>query len=96
MAVAYVMEFSGATPDQYDQIVQKMGLTPGGPTPPGAIFHWAAVTDNGMLVVDVWENEEVFNKFSEEQIGPYSREAGITAPPKVTMHQVHNHLGGAA
>ena len=95
MAVAYRMEFPGATLDQYDQVIKKMGLTPGGPTPPGAIFHWAAATDDGVLVVDVWETEEVFNKFSEEQIQPFSQEAGLPAP-KVTMHQVHNHLGGSS
>ncbi len=95
MAVAYRMEFPGATLDQYDQVIKKMGLTPRGSTPPGAIFHWAAATDDGVLVVDVWENEEVFNKFSEEQIQPFSQEAGLPAP-KVTMNQVHNYLGGSA
>lgn len=95
MAVAYRMEFPGATLDQYDQVIKKMGLTPGGPTPPGAISHWAAATDDGLLVVDVWDNEAAFNKFSEEQIQPFSQEAGIPSP-KVTMYQVHNHLGGSA
>jgi len=28
-----------ATLDQYDQVIRKMGLTQGGPTPPGAISH---------------------------------------------------------
>ena len=33
MAVAVEMNFKGATLDQYDQVLQKMGLTPGGATP---------------------------------------------------------------
>ena len=57
MAVAVEMKFRGATTDQYDQIREKMGLTPGGATPPGAISHWVAKTDDGMHIVDVWESE---------------------------------------
>jgi hypothetical protein len=93
MAVAYELRFQGATTDQYDQVLQKMGLTPGGPVPPGAIFHWAAKTGDGLLVVDVWESEEAFDKFSSEQIVPYTQEVGIGAP-EVTKHAVHNYLGG--
>ncbi len=49
MAVAIEMNFKGATIDQYDQVIDKMGLT-GGSTPPGAISHWVAKTDEGIRV----------------------------------------------
>ena len=91
MAVAIEMYFKGATPEQYDKIIELMGLT-SGDTPPGAIFHWAAKTDDGMRIVDVWESREVFDRFSQEQIGPYSQQAGITAPPETIYRDVHNHL----
>jgi hypothetical protein len=94
MAVAIMMDFPGATLDQYDQIIEKMGLEPGGDTPEGAHFHWVTATDDGIRVVDVWETQEQFDKFAEEQIGPYSQEVGIPAPPQTTVHQVHNHLSG--
>ena len=71
MAVAVEMNFKGATLDQYDQVIQKMGLTPGGATPPGAISHWAAKTDEGLRVVDVWETKEAYDQFAAERIGPY-------------------------
>ena len=57
------------TLDPYDQILQKMGLEQGGPTPPGAISHFVTKTDDGVRVVDVWESQEVFQRFAEEQIG---------------------------
>jgi hypothetical protein len=38
MALAVVMDFDGATLDQYDQAVAKMGLSPGGAGPPGALM----------------------------------------------------------
>ena len=52
MAVAIEMNFKGATPEQYDKIIELMGRT-SGEIPPGAIFHWAATTDDGMRIFDV-------------------------------------------
>ena len=95
MAVAFKMKFEGATLEQYDKVIELMGLTGDSPAPEGAIFHWVAKTDDGILVVDVWESDEQFNKFAEEQIGPYSAQAGIPGPPEMTYRDVHNTLGGS-
>jgi heme-degrading monooxygenase HmoA len=92
MAVAIEMNFRGASTDQYDQVIQKMGLRQGGPTPPGAISHFVTRTDDGIKVVDVWETKEAFEKFAEEQIGPYTREVGISEEPEMRFHDVHNYL----
>jgi hypothetical protein len=92
MAVALILDFKGMTLDQYDQILEKMGLTPDGETPPGAIFHWVAESDEGVRVVDVWEDRATFDKFAEEQIGPYSAEVGVTNPPEITQYDLHNTL----
>ena len=91
MAVAIEMDFKGATIDQYDQVVEKMGLT-NGSTPPGAISHWVAKTDDGIRVVDVWETKDVFDRFAADQIGPYTREAGMNEEPEIRVYDVHNHL----
>ena len=92
MAVAIEMNFKGATLDQYDQVIELMGLGGDAPSPPGALFHWVAKTDDGIRVVDVWETMEQFKKFSDEQIGPYTQQVGIPAPPEVTTYEVHNTL----
>jgi len=39
----------------------------------------------------VWESREAFEKFAQEQIGPYSREAGITEEPEATFTEVHKY-----
>jgi hypothetical protein len=93
MAVAVEMNFRGATTEQYDQIIQKMGLTPKGATPENAVSHWVAQTDDGMRVVDVWDSKEAYEQYAQEKIGPYSAEAGITEPPEVRFYEVHNYLG---
>jgi hypothetical protein len=92
MAIAVQIDFEGATLDQYDAVCSKMGLTPKGPGPKGAISHFATLTDSGLRVVDVWESREQFDKFAQEQIGPYSQEAGITSQPAMQFFEVHNYF----
>ena len=92
MAVGVVLEFDGATLDQYDQVIEKMGLTPGGAGAPGGLFHWVTQTDNGIRVTDVWQDRETFEQFAQEQIGPFTAEVGITNPPRTSFFDVHNYL----
>ncbi len=92
MAVAVQMDFDGGTTDQYDEVCRKMGLTPKGPGPTGAISHFATMTDSGLRIVDVWETQEQFEKFAQEQIGPFSQEAGMAGPPQMQFFEVHNYF----
>ena len=92
MAVGYEMRFESATLEQYDEILELMGLSESVAHVDGAIFHWVAKTDDGLIVVDVWESNEHFNRFAEEQIGPYSQQVGIPNPPVTTRYEVHNTL----
>jgi hypothetical protein len=92
MAVAVVVDFDGATLDQYDDVIERMGFAPGSAGAPGALFHWVAKTNGGICVTDVWESREQYERFAAAQIGPYAQEAGMPGPPRVTFHDVHNHL----
>jgi hypothetical protein len=92
MAVGVVMEFEGATLGQYDQVIQKMGFSPGGAGASGALFHWVTATDGGIRVTDVWTDRETFERFAQEQIGPYTAEVGIPNPPDISFFEVHNYL----
>jgi hypothetical protein len=92
MAVAIVLTFRGATLDQYDKVLESMGLARGGPVPPGALFHWVTKTDDGIKVVDVWESQEQFDRFAQEEIGPKTRAAGIESEPEIRTYEVHNYL----
>jgi hypothetical protein len=92
--VGIVLDFKGATLDQYDQVIERMGLEPGGDAPPGGLFHWVTATDDGIRVTDVWETREQFQQFADTQIGPITQEVGFPAPPDITFHEVHSHIGG--
>jgi hypothetical protein len=92
MAVTIILDFKGSTLDQYDQVIEKMGLTPGGKVVPGALFHICHETDDGFRVIDTWESREQFDKFSEEQIGPFTQEVGMTTPPDVQYIDLYSYL----
>ncbi len=63
----------------------------GGQAPESGLFHWVAQTDDGLMVVDVWEWAEAFQAFADEKTGPITAEEGL-APPQVEHHEVHNTL----
>ena len=92
MAVGVQLDFKGATLDQYDEVVRKMGFTPGGKGAPGGISHFVVKTDDGIRVTDVWDSKESFEKFAQEKIGPLTQEVGIPGPPVTTFLDVHNYL----
>lgn len=93
MPVAFEMRFPGGTLDQYDQVIEKMGYEPRGKGADPAYFHWVTQTDDGLLVVDVWESQEDFDEFAESTMGPITAEVGVS-PPQITAHEVHNYLTG--
>jgi hypothetical protein len=92
MAIAVVMGFKGATLDQYDQVMEKMGLDDTHEMPEGGVLHFVQATADGIRVTDVWDTRADYEKFAQEQIGPYSQEVGVPAPPEVTYSEIHNYL----
>jgi hypothetical protein len=79
MAVVVTQEFE-ATPEQYDQVTEKIG--PDADPPQGLIVHTGIDLGGGkMRAVDVWESAEQFQSFAENRLGPAVAEVvGPDAP----------------
>jgi hypothetical protein len=92
MAIAAEVLYPGATTEQYDAAVRGLGLTVGGEHP-GALFHWAAQTDAGVKVVDVWASKEEMEQFIQGRVVPAGREAGLP-DPEVQIIDVHAYMVG--
>lgn len=94
MAIARIFDGHGWTADQYDELIKRLvdqlGLAPG-KTAPGVLFHWAAVTDDGIRAVDVYESEQAADTLAKESIGPIAGEMGL-APPQVHQFEIHDLL----
>jgi hypothetical protein len=92
MTVAVVVEFPGATAEQYDKVIARLGLTPRGAAMPGQLSHWVSVTDEGTRITDLWESRETFDRFAEEKMVPAVTEVGVPGPPKIAFYDVYNYL----
>jgi hypothetical protein len=78
MAAAFIMDFEDGTSDQYDGVVEDMQL--GGKVVPGALYHGAGATETGWRVLDIWDDEDAFNAFAAEKIGPITQAHGLAEP----------------
>ncbi len=75
-----VIDLPGFTTEMYDAMAGTMEAHVADASDHPAVQHVAAVTDDGLLVIDVWESPEAFGAFAESQIAPAAAAAGVTAP----------------
>jgi heme-degrading monooxygenase HmoA len=93
--VILVVDIPGWGLQQYDAMVARADAHRDGGRNHPAVSHAAAVTDGGMLVVDVWESPAAFERFFAEQIAPGAAAADLPAiEPRVIP--AHNRLRGRA
>ncbi len=88
MATARIVE-TRITPEEYDQMREGLGL---GDTPPaGALFHVAAIGENGKVrVVEVWPSRGEAEAWGE-RVAAVRNEAGVgDGPPTIEYLEVHN------
>jgi heme-degrading monooxygenase HmoA len=96
MAIVMRMEAPGATAEQYEALNEAIGLDDEN-APDGLVIHMAGVTDEGMVVIDVWESEEKLNTFFDDTLGPALADSEIEpGPPSVSkLHNMIPQGGGS-
>jgi len=88
MSTVMLMEWTGVTKDQYNQVIRILDLdkNPGA----GGIFHVAGFTAGMLHVLDIWESQEAFEKFQKDRLTSAVQKAGITTQPRVQFFPLHN------
>jgi hypothetical protein len=89
--VAVVMDFVGATLPQFDQLLERMRLSPDGPGVTDSIFQWSRHTPDGVRVTEVWQSHTHFEVFLRKEIEPRLSEVGMR-DPEITTYEVHSYL----
>jgi hypothetical protein len=93
--VIVFLELEGFGPDAYDATTASMEAHAGDGSNHPSVSHVAAVTDDGLIVVDVWDSPESFGRFAEEEIGPAGEAAGL-GPVEPRVVPLHNRIRGDA
>jgi hypothetical protein len=75
MAVTIIFRVPGAGHEEYDAVMERLGPD----IPAGRIYHVCGPSDEGWMVVDVWESIEHFEKFLAEDLLPAARATGFFA-----------------
>lgn len=93
MAWGFISELA-ISPAEYDALNAEIG-----DDPPGLILHTASRSDGGMRIIDIWESEQDYRRFEQEQIMPAMARLGGAAPteaPQAQEFEVHNMRGRAS
>jgi len=93
MAVLMTLEVPGGTTAQYDRTNAVIASAEDGDLPSGLVVHTCAVTDDGIVVVDVWDSASSLEDFARDRLSAPFTEAGLAAAPRVSP--VHSLLFGA-
>jgi hypothetical protein len=87
MSYALILEFAGATADQYDAVNTIMGIDPfsgEGDWPDGLLSHTgAAGAEGGIVVFEVWDSQESQGAFMGSRLGPALDKVGLPEPSRV-------------
>jgi hypothetical protein len=87
MPILMIMQWSGVTPQQYDQVRELVNWE--GNAPAGGLYHAAAFDAQGLRVVDVWDTAEQFQTFVETRLMPGVKQLGIQGEPAVEVLPIH-------
>ena len=94
MAVLMTLEVPGGTTALYDRTNEILGIAAERDAPPGLVVHACAVTDDGIVVADVWDSMSSLDEFAQARLGAAFVEAGM---PAATPHisPVHDLIFGS-
>lgn len=86
--------YAGGTQEQYEAVLAA--VHPENGLPPGQTHHFAGPTDDGWLVVAIWDSQESNDRFVEDTLVPTlgKVEGGFSGPPQQHAAPVVNQATG--
>jgi hypothetical protein len=70
MTVVSTLDVHGLTPQEYRNVMDELGVETR--PEPGIYLHVTAPTDFGFRVVEIWDEQEGFDRFVERRLAPAS------------------------
>jgi hypothetical protein len=79
---------TGITADEYDQMRERLKI--GDSTPPGGVFHLAALHDDGKIrIVELWDSREEAEAWGEKVMAARTEAGFGDGPPSIEYLEVH-------
>ena len=95
-AFGIVHRFRGGTKEQYDASIAIVHPADGS-LPAGQTYHVAGPTDDGWIIVAMWDSRESWQRFRDETLFPGFESmagSGLPVPPEETTFEVQNEQEG--
>ena len=95
MAIAVDIQFPALTAEQYDQMIAHLG--PSLAQAPGFLAHSGVPLDGGgWRIAELWQTEEAWGRFVQEQVAPMAKAAGMAVPaPRIEkLHRLLTPIPG--
>ncbi len=91
MAYAITHHFPDGTEEQYRAALAAVHPADGG-LPAGQTYHAAGPTEDGWMIVAVFDSKEDWERFRDQDLGPglQSAEGAFSTPPQETAFEVAN------
>jgi hypothetical protein len=93
MAVLMTLDVPGGTTEQYDRMKERAGIAKDTGAPSGLIALACGVTDEGIVVVAVWDSDGALDGFVRGRLDAALAEAGMPDGERRTL-PVHDLLFG--
>ena len=93
MAYGIVHHFPGGTKEQYEAVKNKVHPNNGKDLPKGHTHHYAGPTDDGWVVLAIWDSKDSYDDFMQNSLGPALGELGdkgLPGPPHSHEFEVHH------
>ncbi|MFJ4653353.1 hypothetical protein ACIP5Y_18990 [Nocardia sp. NPDC088792] len=88
MAILGILDVVGITSEQYDAVVDRMGVE--GHALGSIYLHLAGQTEEGMRIVEIWDDGDEFVRFLDSTLFPAMTAVGVEEKHTITVLPLHN------
>jgi hypothetical protein len=92
-----INRFPGGTEDQYQAAIARVHPSDGS-LPEGQTYHVAGPSEDGWIVIALWDSRESWLRFRDETLLPGLQALGdatFPSPPQETTFEIHREQPGA-
>jgi hypothetical protein len=90
MAIVMALEWPDSTLEEYDRVMEALGLDANPPA--GGMLHVCGADGGTLRIFDVWESEDAWNAFRDGRLMPALQQTGLLekGAPEVRVYPLHN------